>query len=78
MALFNERKEMVGMDLYDAEIRYTDDGHEASSIETFQELGIWDNTVIVMTSDHGEEFFEHDVFGPWLLALPAGRHRRAR
>src|SRR5262249_1981555 len=44
--------------LYDAEIRYWD-----SELEKLRaglaELGVADNTVIVVTADHGEEFQDH-------------------
>lgn len=59
---FNERKGKVGVDLYDGEIRYTDEGMK-ELVEEMQALGLWDNTVFAMTSDHGEEFFEHEVMG---------------
>jgi len=60
--LFNDRKREVGLDLYDGEIRYVDEGlsHVADSL---REFGLWDNTLFVVTSDHGEEFFEHGVLG---------------
>jgi len=60
--LFNDRKRAVGIDLYDGEIRYTDDGLK-ELVETLQRLGVWKDTVFVLTSDHGEEFFEHGALG---------------
>jgi arylsulfatase A-like enzyme len=60
--LFNERKQKVGVDLYDGEIRYSDDGI-AELVAKLKELDAWENTLFVLTSDHGEEFFEHDVLG---------------
>ena len=45
-------------DLYDAEIRFTDD-LLARFFERVEELGLFSNTVVVVLSDHGEEFFEH-------------------
>jgi arylsulfatase A-like enzyme len=60
--LFNERKRLVGIDLYDGEIRYTDDGIR-ELVEKLDQLGVRDHTLLVLTSDHGEEFFEHDVLG---------------
>ncbi len=60
--LFNERMRKVGIDLYDGEIRYTDDGLK-ELVTKLKELEVWDNTLFVLTSDHGEEFFEHDVLG---------------
>jgi arylsulfatase A-like enzyme len=62
LALFNERKRLVGIDRYDGEIRYTDDGLR-ELVEKLRQLGAWENTLFVLTSDHGEEFFEHGVLG---------------
>jgi len=45
-------------DLYDAEIRFTDDLLK-SFFDRVDELGLFSNTVVVVLSDHGEEFFEH-------------------
>jgi len=44
--------------LYDAEIRYTDDvlGRILDGLEARGEL---DDTLVVITADHGEEFFDH-------------------
>ena len=58
----NKRKELVGKDRYDAEIRYTDDGVR-ELVDGLKEAGAWDDTVFIVTSDHGEEFFEHGVLG---------------
>ena len=62
LALHNERKRLVGRDLYDGEIRYTDDGL-AQLVETLREVGAWENTLFVLTSDHGEEWYEFDILG---------------
>jgi len=32
-------------------------------VTEMKELGVWENTLFVVTSDHGEEFFEHGVLG---------------
>lgn len=45
-------------DLYDAEIRFTDEVL-AAFIQRLSETGLLDNTILVLLSDHGEEFFEH-------------------
>jgi len=43
---------------------------------TLRERGLWDSTLLVLTSDHGEEFFEHGAIGHGqslyeeLLAIP--------
>ncbi len=44
--------------LYDGEIRLVDD-HLGLLRKSLQRLGIADRTVLVVTADHGEEFFEH-------------------
>ncbi len=47
---------------YDGEIRCTDE----MLGRVFKELkvqGLWDNTAVIVTSDHGEEFFEHGSKG---------------
>jgi hypothetical protein len=46
--------------LYDACIRYTDDG-VARIVEFLKESGIRDKTVLIITADHGEAFWEHGV-----------------
>ena len=44
--------------LYDGEIRLVDD-HLAKLAASLTRLGLDENTVVVVTSDHGDEFFEH-------------------
>jgi arylsulfatase A-like enzyme/uncharacterized membrane protein YbhN (UPF0104 family) len=48
-------------ELYDGEIRFTD-AHIGKVEAKLRELGLWDDTMIVITADHGEEFHEH---GGW-------------
>ncbi|HEY8514695.1 MAG TPA: sulfatase [Candidatus Binatia bacterium] len=48
--------------LYDGEIRYTDE-HLGRVLEELRELGVLDDTLVIVTSDHGEEFFEHGQKG---------------
>jgi arylsulfatase A-like enzyme len=45
-------------DAYDREIRYVDD-ELRSLLGTLREVGLADSTIVVITSDHGEEFGEH-------------------
>lgn len=49
-------------DSYDAEIRYTDT-QIGLLLNELRKMGILDKTLIIITSDHGEGFFEHGVFG---------------
>lgn len=47
--------------LYDAEVRYVD-SNIGRFVNTLKELGIYDESLIILTSDHGEEFWEHGRF----------------
>ena len=49
------------IDLYDGEIVYVDKAF-GDFVRGIEERGLRDNTVIIMLSDHGEEFFEHGGF----------------
>lgn len=69
--------------LYDAEVRYVDH-HIGELLDTLENLGIYDDTLIILTSDHGEEFWDHDGFEhghtlynelihvPLMVKLPGG------
>ena len=48
--------------LYDAEIRFTD-RIVGQIVERLARDGVLDETVLVVTADHGEEFFEHGGLG---------------
>ena len=48
--------------LYDGEIRHLDD-HLGRFFDSLAERGVFDNTIVAVTSDHGEEFGEHGRFG---------------
>jgi len=48
--------------LYDEEISYTDK-YIGELINSLSELGIEENTIIILTADHGEEFLERTRFG---------------
>lgn len=60
------RDEVVG--LYDAGIRWAD-AQISRLVDHLRELGKWDETALVATSDHGEEFLEHKgrFHWPWKL-----------
>lgn len=45
-------------DLYDGEIRQLDD-ELGKLFLFFKEQGLWEQTLLIVTSDHGEEFLEH-------------------
>jgi arylsulfatase A-like enzyme len=48
--------------LYDAEIAYVDD-QVAKLLDGLSRLGRRDHTIVVVTSDHGEEFLDHGGLG---------------
>jgi choline-sulfatase len=48
--------------LYDSEIAYTD-AHIAMVVDKLRALDLYDDTVIVFTADHGEEFMDHGRLG---------------
>lgn len=48
------------VDSYDAGIKYTD--HNLGEFFSFlKSSGLWKNTLLIVTSDHGEEFMEHNL-----------------
>lgn len=55
-----EVKNIVG--LYDGEIRYTDLFLVKPLIEELKKSRLYDSTMIIITSDHGEEFNEHEAW----------------
>ncbi len=71
-------------DVYDEEVRYTDDGI-GRLLETLKELDLYDATLVVVVSDHGEEFLSHGWLGhartlydelvrvPLILRIPGHR-----
>ena len=62
---FTEKEQQDIVALYDGEIKYTDKYLIAPLLKKLKDLGLYDNTLIILTSDHGEEFLDH---GSWLHA----------
>jgi arylsulfatase A-like enzyme len=70
--------------LYDAETRYVD-ANVGRIVGALKERSLYDDALIVLTADHGEEFWEHGSLGhghsmyqellevPLILKLPASR-----
>ncbi|MFT5154818.1 MAG: arylsulfatase A-like enzyme, partial [Planctomycetota bacterium] len=77
------------LDRYDCEIAFTD-GHIARVLNTLEELGLEEDTVVVLTADHGEEFGDHGGTGhrktlynevvrvPLIIRAPGIEPRRVR
>ena len=54
-------KEMLS-DPYDGEIRFVDE-HIGVLLNKLKELGVFKNSLIILTADHGDEFMEHSMTG---------------
>lgn len=77
------------MALYDAEIAWVD-AHIGRIFDELKRKGLWDDTIVAVVSDHGEEFFEHGYIThrttlrtelcsiPLLLRLPGDEARGRR
>lgn len=50
------------IDLYDASILYTDEALVGNVVRFLKQKGAYENAMIVVLSDHGEEFYDH---GSW-------------
>lgn len=62
MQSFSPEEQRYTVDLYDATVRYFDDfiGELADLLES---TGLAEQTIVVITADHGEELFEHGLVG---------------
>ncbi len=54
------------LELYDAELAYVDESIGAL-VATLEELGLWNETVLFITSDHGEGLGDHGWWGHGIL-----------
>lgn len=82
----NERKTKLLIALYEAEIRYLDQQLE-TLWDYLQEKQLWDDTLLIITSDHGEYLAEEDLLFhhhnrlsdpliqvPLMVKYPGGEH----
>jgi len=73
------------LDLYDGEIRYVD-AQIQRLVQFLRDKGLYKNTMLIITSDHGEEFMEHGsmachahtlynelLFIPLIIKFPKGQ-----
>ena len=60
LSLIQPTRDTVGrtLDLYDGEILYADH-HVGRLMKGLREMGVLDNAIVIVTADHGEEFYEH-------------------
>jgi arylsulfatase A-like enzyme len=80
----DERQNVVG--LYDGEIRYTDDVLIKPLINKLRALNIYDRTLLIVTSDHGEGLYDHATWDhihnlydeslkvPLIIKFPGSKH----
>ncbi len=80
----NDREKAFIRGLYDGEVRFTDD-ELTRLVEAMEKMGLMDNTWLVITSDHGEEHFDHGSFEhghryeeevvrvPFIVRAPGGK-----
>ena len=59
---FFEGDELLVHALYDAGIKRMDE-FVGRMVETLEDIGEWDNTIFIITADHGEELLEHGHVG---------------
>ena len=76
-------------ELYRAEVRYVDD-RIGRYLGTLKELGLYDDSLIIVTNDHGEEFWDHGsvdhghtlynemIQAPLIIKLPSSTPPPAR
>jgi arylsulfatase A-like enzyme len=88
--LLNEQEKENFIALYDGEIRYTDERLIKPLLEEIRRLGLFESTMIILTSDHGEEFLEHGSLGhsralyeeslrvPLIIKFPNAEHQGIR
>jgi arylsulfatase A-like enzyme len=85
---FDQERKQVLTD-YDCMIAYLDD-RLGALVEGLEQRGLLDQTIVIVTSDHGEEFWEHGRFGhgwnlynttlfvPLVIYVPKGTRAGAR
>jgi len=82
---FEEAEERYIRDLYDEGVAYMD-GQMGNLFELLKQHGLYDDALVIVTSDHGEEFQEHGgllhyqyfdevLRVPLLIRFPGGRYQ---
>jgi arylsulfatase A-like enzyme len=61
-AQISEKAKQNIIALYDGEIKYTDVFFVQPILDKLKELSLYDKSMIILTSDHGEEFFDHEAW----------------
>lgn len=61
-AQFSDTEKENILALYDGEIKYTDMLFVLPILDKLKEMGLYENSMIILTSDHGEEFYDHEAW----------------
>jgi len=67
-----EERQLI-INCYDSEIRYFDHNFK-NLLHQLRKYGFLNNTVIILTSDHGEEFWEHGKWGHYMRMYNVNVH----
>jgi len=59
---FSEKEKQNIIALYDGDLKYTDTFFVQPIMDKLKELGLYEKSLIILTSDHGEEFFDHEAW----------------
>jgi arylsulfatase A-like enzyme len=59
---FSDKEKRNIAALYEGEIGYTDEVYVKPVIARLKQLKIYDKTMIILLSDHGEEFYDHEAY----------------
>ncbi|MEO8277223.1 MAG: sulfatase [Thermoanaerobaculia bacterium] len=59
---FSPEEKEYAKALYDSDIAFTD-GKLAELFAGFESAGMFENSIVIVTSDHGEQFWEHGSWG---------------
>ncbi len=73
LAVFDSKQVPLLKNSYKNALRYMD-GHFARLLPVLLQPEIWDNTVIIITGDHGEEFFDFGYWGHTSAFTPSQIH----
>ncbi len=83
---FTEKEKSDIVALYDGEVKYTDEFLIKPLVQRLKDLNLYDRTMIVFTSDHGEELLDHNswlhshtlydelIRVPLIIKYPASEH----
>jgi arylsulfatase A-like enzyme len=89
LPLPDEEKENI-IALYDGEIRYTDEYFLKAFLDELKSLGLYEDALLILLSDHGEGFYEHHMWEhgvqlydelirvPLLVKFPGSRFKGQR